>query len=81
MALACNRLRQKSWSPLSQVWQHVKLSDVSLEILLQYSPVVDEDVKKANKQKERFWLNSPFAFKSAPSANHPRYNLVVDEDV
>ena len=33
---------------LSRVWQHVKLSDVSLGTRPQYSLVVDEDVKKPN---------------------------------
>ena len=31
---------------LSRVWQHVKLSDVSLGTLPRYSLVVDEDIKK-----------------------------------
>ena len=34
----------------SRMWQHVKLSDVSLGTLPRYSLVVDEDVKKPNKQ-------------------------------
>ena len=33
---------------LSRVWQHVKLSDVSLETCPRYSLVVDEDFKKPN---------------------------------
>ena len=36
---------------LSCVWQHVKLSDVSLGTRPRYSLVADEDVKKSNKQK------------------------------
>ena len=35
---------------LSRVWQHVKLSDFSLWTRPRYSLVVDEDVKKPNKQ-------------------------------
>ena len=35
---------------LSRVWQHIKLSDVSLRTRPRYSLVVDEDVKKANIQ-------------------------------
>ena len=35
---------------LSRVWQHVKLSDVSLGTRPRYSLVVDEDVKKPKKQ-------------------------------
>ena len=35
---------------LSRVWQHIKLSDVSLGTHPRYSLVVDEDVKKANIQ-------------------------------
>ena len=35
---------------LSRVWQHVKLSDVSLGTHPPYSLVVDEDVKKPSKQ-------------------------------
>ena len=31
------------------MWQHVKLSDVSLGTHIQYSLVADEDVKKPNK--------------------------------
>ena len=49
--VSCDRLRQESWSPrsVSCVW-HVKLSDASLGTRHQYSLVVDEDVKKPNKQ-------------------------------
>ena len=36
---------------LSRVWQHIKLSDVSLGTLPRYSLVVDEDVKKPNNQQ------------------------------
>ena len=35
---------------LSRVWQHVKLSDVSLGARLRYGLVVEEDVKKPTKQ-------------------------------
>ena len=35
---------------LSRVWQHIKLSDASHITLPGYSLVVDEDVKKRNKQ-------------------------------
>ena len=35
---------------LSRVWQYVKLSDVSLGTRPRHSLVVDEDVKKPNKQ-------------------------------
>ena len=35
---------------LSRVWQQLKLSDVSLGTRPRYSLVVDEDVKKPNKQ-------------------------------
>ena len=35
---------------MSRVWQHVKLSDVSLGNLPQHSLVAEEDVKKPNKQ-------------------------------
>ena len=38
---------------LSRVWKHVKLSDVSLGTRPRYSLVVDEDVKKPNKQIAR----------------------------
>ena len=34
------------------MWQHVKLSDVSLGACLRYSLVVDEDVKKPNKPNQ-----------------------------
>ena len=41
---------------LSCVWQHIKLSDVSLETRPRYSLVVEEDVKKPNKQaNEQEW--------------------------
>ena len=36
-------------SPLSRVWQQVKLSDVSLGTRPRYSLTADEDVKKLNK--------------------------------
>ena len=35
------------------MWQHVKLSDVSLGILPRYSLVVDEDVKKPTNQPNK----------------------------
>ena len=35
------------------VWQHVKLSDVSLGTLRRYSPVVDEDFKKLNNETNK----------------------------
>ena len=42
-----DRLRQKSWSPcFAYVWQHVKLSDVSLGTGLRDSLVADNDIKK-----------------------------------
>ena len=41
--------RSQGLPALSSVWQHVKLSDVSLGTRLRYSLVVDEDVKKPNK--------------------------------
>ena len=34
------------------MWQHAKLSDVSLGARLRYSLVVDEDVKKPNKPNQ-----------------------------
>ena len=37
---------------LSHVWQHLKLSDVSLGTLQWYSLVVDKDIKKPNKQNK-----------------------------
>ena len=44
--------RDRSHDPpaLSRMWQHVKLSDVSLGTRPRYGLVVDEDVKKPNKQ-------------------------------
>ena len=47
-----NKLPACTLYPLSHVWQHVKLSDVSLGTCPhpQYSLVVDGDVKKPNKQ-------------------------------
>ena len=39
------------------MWQHVKLSDVSLGTPRRYSLVVDEDVKKPNKQTKKINLN------------------------
>ena len=42
--------RSHSLPALSRVWQHVKLSNVSLETRPRYSLVVDKDVKKATKQ-------------------------------
>ena len=42
---------------LSLVWQHVKLSDVSLGTRPRYSLVVDEDVKKPTNQKHLGWID------------------------
>ena len=42
--------RSRGLLALSRVWQHVKLSDVSLRTRPRYSVVADEDVKKPNKQ-------------------------------
>ena len=38
----------------SRVWQHVKLSDVSLGTRPRYSPVADQDFKKQSKQTNKF---------------------------
>ena len=38
------------------MWQHVKLSDVSLVTRLRYSLVIDEDVKKQNKETHDFLI-------------------------
>ena len=38
---------------LSRVWQHIKLSDVSLGTRPRYSLVIDEDVKKPNKRNKQ----------------------------
>ena len=38
---------------LSRMWQHVKLSDVSLGTCPRYSLVVDENVEKPNKQNKK----------------------------
>ena len=47
VSVSCDRLRQKSWSPRSvSVWQHVKLSDVSLGTRSRDSLIADEDVTK-----------------------------------
>ena len=40
------------------MWQHLKLSDVSLRARSRYSLVVDEDVKKPNKPKPNIGLLS-----------------------
>ena len=47
-------------SALSHVWQHVKLSDISLGIRPRYSLVVEEDVTKQTnqtRQVENSWCN------------------------
>ena len=55
VSVKCDRLRQKSLSPRSaSVWQHVKLSDVSLLTRSIYSLAVDEGIKKPNKLYLRF---------------------------
>ena len=41
------------------MWQHVKLSDISLRTLPRYNPVVDEDVKKPHKQTNKQALRTP----------------------
>ena len=48
VSIQWNRLTQKSWSPLSvSVWQHVKLSDISLRTCQRDGLVADET--KPNK--------------------------------
>ena len=41
------------------MWQHLKLSEVSLGTLPQYSLVVDGDIEKSNKQTNRTFYPSP----------------------
>ena len=43
----------KGLPALSHVWQHVKLSDVSLGTVPRYSLVVHEDAKNPNKQTNK----------------------------
>ena len=43
---------------LSRVWQHVKLSDVSLGTRPRYSLVVGEDVKKPKQPNKQILMNS-----------------------
>ena len=47
---------------LSRVWQHVKLSDVSLGTRPRYSLVVDDDVKKPTNQTNNWKIafSTPF---------------------
>ena len=46
-----NWMRWYSWSPRSVcARQHLKLSDICLGTFLRHSLVIDEDVKKPNKQ-------------------------------
>ena len=56
--------RSHAFPALSHVWQHIKLSDISLGAGPRYSIVVAEDVKKPYKQtkknKQRTSLVSPF---------------------
>ena len=59
------------------MWQFLKLSDVSLGILLRYSPVVDKDVKKPNKPKK---IVPDFSFgKSQLSHFFPLYSSGENE--
>ena len=43
-------MRTMNFPTLCRVWQHVKLSDVSLEARPRYSLVVDKNVKEPNNQ-------------------------------
>ena len=70
---------QKSWSPLSvsRVWQHIKLSDVSLGTRPQYSLVAEEDVKKPKKQ-----IIYPMFFRLTPGVNQKkRFNFAEGDGI
>ena len=56
--------RSHALAALSRVWQHVKLSDVSLGTRPSHSLVVDEGVKKPIKQRNKqtnypLWIKNP----------------------
>ena len=60
MSVYCDRLGQKPLSPdSSSVWQHVKLSDVSLGTRPRDSLVADVDVKKpsTNQSNQQDWFS------------------------
>ena len=52
VSVYCDRL--SGLPALSHVWQHVKLSDVSLGTRPQYSLVADEDDKKPNNETRNY---------------------------
>ena len=56
-------------APLSRVWQHIKLSDVSLGTPPRYSLVADEDGKNPNKQQKSAIVKALFIF----------YKMEIDE--
>ena len=64
--------RSHGLSALSRVWQHVKLSDVSLGTRPRFSLVVDEDVKKPTKQtnKQEKEIKSDFQIKKVIDSSH-----------
>ena len=47
---------------LSRMWQHVKLSDVSLDTRPRYSLIIDEDFKKTNQPNKQ--TNKPSLYNS-----------------
>ena len=54
--IVTGRDRSHGLPALSRVWQHVKLSDVSLGTRPRYSLVADTDVKEPTKQTNKLWL-------------------------
>ena len=60
-------------SPLSCVWQHVKLSDVGLGTGPWYNLAADEDIKKPSKQKEQI-------MKERNKKNNDEYYLIKKAD-
>ena len=57
-------------SPLSFVWQQVKLSGVSLRTRPRYIPVPDKDVKKSTKQTNKSRHTDPQEEYSVPLQTH-----------
>ena len=62
------------------MWQHVKLSDVSLGTRPRYSLVVDEDDKKPNKETKLYLLDDELCWRPLVLAMPPEgVNMCIGE--
>ena len=61
---------------LCGMWQHLKLSDVSRETRPRYNLVVDEDVKKPNRQTNQKSVHHVYS--RIPGIIEKDFNLLFD---